>query len=383
MLVHVTTTDISLELLLGPQLVAFRDAGYEVVTASAPGPFVSGIEAMGVRHVSLSHATRAVAPHRDAAALIELRSLFRSLRPDIVHTHNPKPGVYGRIAARSARVPCIVNTVHGLYALPEDSVVKRAVVYGLERLAAACSDAELVQSAEDLDTLSWIGVPRAKLQLLGNGIDLARFDPTTVSPERREAVRAGLGAGLDDVVVGAVGRLVREKGYQELLAAWPKVKAAYPGARLMIIGPADPDKADALPARAIDAAGADGVIFLGMRDDVVDLYAAMDVYVLASYREGFPRSAMEAAAMGLPVVATNIRGCREVVEDGATGTLVPPRDPAALGDAISALVGDAEARWAMGTAGRKKAARQFDQRRVIDITLATYDRLLSRPGART
>jgi glycosyltransferase involved in cell wall biosynthesis len=196
-------------------------------------------------------------------------------------------------------------------------------------------------------------------------------------------VRAALGAGPDDVVVGAVGRLVREKGYQELLAAWPKVKAAYPAARLVIIGPADPDKADSLPAKVIDAARADGVIFLGMRDDVVELYAAMELYVLASYREGFPRSAMEAAAMGLPVVATNIRGCREVVDDGVTGTLVPPRDPAALGHAISVLVGDREARSAMGAAGRQKAARDFDQQRVIDITLATYERLLSRPGART
>ena len=382
-LVHVTTTDISLALLLAPQLAAFRDAGYEVVTASAPGPFVPRIEAMGLKHVPLVHATRAMAPHHDMAAFVELRSLFRALRPDIVHTHNPKPGIYGRMAARTARVPAIVNTVHGLYALPEDSFAKRGVVYGLERLAAACSDAELVQSAEDLDTLSRIGVPRAKLRLLGNGIDLACFDPSTVSQARRGAVRSGMGAGPDDVVVGAVGRLVKEKGYQELLAAWTAVKAAYPRARLVIIGPADPDKADSLPAKAIDAARADGVSFLGMRDEVVDLYAAMDLYVLASYREGFPRSAMEAAAMGLPVVATNIRGCREVVEDGVTGSLVPPRDPDALGHAISALVGDAEARSAMGAAGRNKAARQFDQQRVIDITLATYERLLSRPGART
>src|SRR4051794_14844926 len=111
-LVHVTTTDMSLELLLGPQLSAFSDAGYDVVGVSAPGRYVSAIEARGVRHVPLGHATRSMAPHHDAAALLELRRLFRDLRPHIVHTHNPKPGVYGRLAARAAHVPAIVNTVH-------------------------------------------------------------------------------------------------------------------------------------------------------------------------------------------------------------------------------------------------------------------------------
>ncbi|MDQ1515846.1 MAG: hypothetical protein QOE80_1676, partial [Actinomycetota bacterium] len=117
-LLHVTTTDISLELLLGPQLRAFRDAGYEVHTASAAGPFVAGLTAVGIAHHPLRHTTRAFALGHDAAAPAELYRLFRRLRPDIVHTHNPKPGVYGRMAARAARVPLVVNTQHGLYAQP-------------------------------------------------------------------------------------------------------------------------------------------------------------------------------------------------------------------------------------------------------------------------
>jgi len=113
-LVHVTTTDMSLELLLGPQLSAFVDAGYEVFGASSAGPYVDAIEARGVQHLPLRHATRSMAPQHDVAALVELRRLFRDLRPDVAHTHNPKPGVYGRLAARAAHVPAIVNTVHGL-----------------------------------------------------------------------------------------------------------------------------------------------------------------------------------------------------------------------------------------------------------------------------
>ena len=118
-----------------------------------------------------------------------------------------------------------------------------------------------------------------------------------------------------------------------------------------------------------------------MRDDVEDLYAAMDLYVLASYREGFPRSAMEAAAMGLPLVVTDIRGCRQVVDDGVNGRLVPVRDAPALADAIAALGGDADARRRMGAASIEKARREFDQQRVIDITLEVYQQLIdARPS---
>ncbi len=124
------------------------------------------------------------------------------------------------------------------------------------------------------------------------------------------------------------------------------------------------------------AAEADGVRFLGHRDDVETLYPAMDIYVLASHREGFPRSAMEAAACGLPLLLTNIRGCRQVVDDGTSGLLVPVRDSTALGQALITLCGDAEQRSQMRIAGLQKAHDDFDQQHVIDITCTTYARLL-------
>lgn len=382
-LVHVTTTDISLALLLGPQLRAFRSAGFDVVGVSAPGPYVEELRDAGIDHVPLRNATRAPAPHRDLAALLELRTLFRRDRPDIVHTHNPKPGVYGRLAARAARVPGIVNTVHGLYAQPHDPRAKRAVVYGLERVAARCSHAELVQNPEDIDVLVRIGVAEAKIHLLGNGIDLSRFDPGAVAPGRRAELRAELGVADDDVVVGAVGRLVREKGYEELFAAASRLRTDAPAVRLVVIGPDDPDKPDAVDHGTVERARADGVRFLGLRRDVEELYAAMDAYVLASHREGFPRSAMEAAAMGLPIVATDIRGCRQVVEHGRTGLLVPVGRPDALAGAIAALAADAAGRATMGAAGRAKAVQEFDQQRQIDISLGVYERLLGRPRVKT
>src|SRR5271165_2638878 len=137
-LVHVTTSDMSLALLLGPQLRAFAARGMDVVGVSAEGPFVEQLEQWGIRHEPLRHATRSVALGQDLLAGPELERLFRRLRPDIVHTHNPKPGLYGRLAARAAGVPGIVNTVHGLYAAPEDPFARKVPVYALERMASTC-----------------------------------------------------------------------------------------------------------------------------------------------------------------------------------------------------------------------------------------------------
>ena len=384
-LVHVTTTDVSLVLLLGPQLQAFSESGYEVITCSAPGPYVPELESWGIRHVPLPHFTRANDPTADLLAVREMVAVFRKLRPDIVHTHNPKPGVFGRLAARASGVPVVVNTVHGLYAQPSDPFLKRTLVYAAELLASTCSSAELVQNPEDLATLVRLGVPRGKLTLLGNGVDLSRFATDRLEPAVRAEVRRELGAAAGDVVVGVVGRLVWEKGYREVFAAAEQWRAQAPNLRVVVVGPEDEDKADAVDSRSIESAQAQGVRFLGSRADMERLYSGFDIYVLASYREGFPRSAMEAAAMGLPVVATNIRGCRQVVDHEVTGLLVPPRDPNALARAVLRLANSPAERAAMASAARQKALRDFDQQRVIDTTLATYDRLLGwgqlRPAA--
>jgi len=383
LVLHVTTTDMSLELLLGPQLEAMAAAGYRVAGASGDGPYVAALEHRGIDHHVLVHSTRAMAPIRDALAFMELIRLLRQLRPAVLHTHNPKPGWYGRVAGRLARVPVVVNTVHGLYAAPNDRRAKRMVVYGLERVAAACSHAELVQNREDLEVLCSLRVPRDRLTLLGNGIDLRRFDPSSAERADVDAARSALGAtDASDVVVGSVGRLVREKGYPELFEAASEVTELNPRVRFAVIGPDEPDKADAIdPADRARAAQA-GVRLLGEQTDVERLYLGMDLFVLASHREGFPRAAMEASAMGVPIIATDIRGCREVVEPGVTGLLVPARDPGALARAIVELAEHPERRRAMGEAARAKARRDFDQQRCIDLTLATYERLLARVGRR-
>jgi len=372
---HLTTVDMSLRFLVLAQLRAVRDIGWRAIGISAPGPWVAELEAEGIEHRALASSTRAMDPIADVGAARELWRILRRERVDVLHTHNPKPGLYGRVVGRAARVPIVVNTVHGLYATEDDPLAKRTLVYGLEAVASRCSDAELFQNPEDLALMRRLHLTR-NAHYLGNGVDLTRFDRARFSVDQRDAARAEIGATDTDVVVGAVGRLVAEKGYPELFEAFELLPAPF---RLVVVGGHDPEKPDSLAADVVQRAREQGVMFLGHRDDVDRLYAAMDVFVLASHREGFPRAAMEAAAMGLPVVATDIRGCREVVDPGATGALVPVGEPPALAAALRGLA-DESRRRKLGQAAVAWAGQHFDERRVVQTVLDTYRNVARRKG---
>jgi len=378
---HLTTTDLTLRYLLLGQLRRLAAEGYEVTGISAPGPNGAALEAEGIRFVPWRNATRAWNPVADVRALAELVALLRRERFDLVHTHNPKPGVLGRVAARAAGVPLVVNTVHGLYATPEDRLRKRAAVLGAEWLAGRCSDLELYQSEEDLRWAARLRLARrGRSHLLGNGTDVGHFDPARVPPERAAALRRELGIPADAVVVGAVGRLVAEKGYRELFAAARTVRRADPRVRFLAVGAPDLEKADAIGEAEL-AAAAEDVVVTGWRDDVRDLLAVMDVFVLASWREGMPRSAIEAAAMGRAMVLTDIRGCREVARHDREALLVPARDPGALAAAIARLAADPALRDRLGAAARARALERFSEAQVAERVVEHYRRLTGAPAA--
>jgi glycosyltransferase involved in cell wall biosynthesis len=375
---HLTTVDSSLRYLLHPQLTAVRDLGGDIAGISAPGPYADGLEQDGIRHLPLLSSTRSMNPLADLRAAAELWRILRRERFDVLHTHNPKPGLYGRVVGRLAGVPIVVNTNHGLYATENDGWRRRTVVLALEAMAARFADAELVQNPEDLELLvHWRINRRSRTRLLGNGVDLARFRPGLLSDEDRSTLRKELGATREQVVVGMVGRLVAEKGLLELFDAAHQLDERFV---VVVVGPDDPEKPDALDRDIVRAAEGGGVRFLGMRDDVDRLYQAMDLFVLPSWREGFPRAAMEAAASGLPVIATDVRGCRQVVDHGVTGLLVPVRDADELAQAIRTVGEDPEQRLAMGEAAVERARAEFDERRVVATVLDTYRTVARRKG---
>lgn len=366
---HLTTVDLSLRHLLWTQIADAMAAGHELIGISAAGPDVEWLEARGLRHIELEGSTRSMSISGDLRAARHLASILRHERPEVLHTHNPKPGVYGRIVGRLVGVPLVVNTVHGLYATPDDRLTKRAVVYGLEAVASRFSHVELVQNVEDAELMGRLRLaPKRKITVLGNGVDLDRFRPGLLDEPARVSLRDELGLRPTDRVVGTVGRLVAEKGYPELFEAIGRL--GDDDVRLLVVGGDDPEKADALSRHLIERAERSGrVVFAGHRNDVDRLFQVMDLFVLASHREGFPRAAMEAAASGLGIVATDIRGCRQVVADGLTGTLVPVRDPAALAEAIETWIGlppDA-------AIVREHAEAHFDARAVSRIVLQAYE----------
>ncbi|MFE3197722.1 glycosyltransferase [Embleya sp. NPDC055664] len=366
---HLTTVDMSLALLLRTELEEDVTAGFETFGISAAGPYVPGIEALGVTHVPLNSLTRAWNPRRDAAAAGELVRTLRRLRLDVLHTHNPKTGVLGRLLGRAAGVPVVVNTCHGLWIRPGDPWARRAFVLGTESLAARASHAELYQNATDHATLRR-AVPGWRSRVVGNGTDLTRFRP---DPAARATIRAELGVAEDELLVGGVGRQVAEKGILEYVEAAGLLAGK---ARFVWIGPEDPDKPDAIARAAHDSP----VEFVGARADMPAVYNALDVFVLPSHREGFSRSAMEAAACALPMVLSDIRGCREIGTHGEHLLLAPAGESRSLAAAMDRLISEPDLRAALGAAARSRALAEFDQRRVARVSIDTYRAVAARRG---
>jgi glycosyltransferase involved in cell wall biosynthesis len=378
---HVTTVDLSLESLLLNQLLALKAAGFDVTGISSPGPHVPAIEAAGIRHVSVP-ISRKLTPAADLLSLARLYRVMRRERFDIVHTHTPKAGLLGQLAARMARVPIIVNTIHGFYFHERMGRRARQFYILLEKIAGACSNLILSQNAEDLETAVREGIcPVSKIKLLGNGIDLRKFDPATISDEQATRHRGSLGIRPDEEVVGFVGRLAaRRKGFADFLKAAARLASQRSTARFLIIGGTDHGKPDAVePSAAADYGIADRCLFLGHRanHELPILYRLMNVLVLPSLFEGLPRVIMEASAMGVPCVVSDVKGNREAVTHGRNGFLVPFGDVGALSGAITRILTEPELASTLSNEGRRMAAAQFDERIVFDKVISEYLRLLA------
>lgn len=372
---HIATVDLSLRYLLLNQLVAIQRAGYEVVGISAGGPHAAVLEAAGIRHIAVPM-TRRVSPACDLRAMAVIARVLRRERVGIVHTHTPKGGLLGQYAALAARTPIRVHTIHGLY-FPGWMKPEHRWRYALlERATMRFSHLNLSQNPEDVEVARRERLCHPdRVEYLGTGIDVEHFTPEE-SGELRRRTRAALGFGDDDLVIGTVARLVREKGYVEMLAAAKSIAEREPRARFLFVGGDDAVKSDAIDDATIAAAGlGDRLRLLGHRDDMRAMYAAMDVFALPSHREGLPRAPMEAAAMCLPSVVTDVRGCRQTVDDEKTGFIVPPRDAGALAEALLMLLRDPAMRRCFGAQARQKALAAFDERVAFRHVIDAYGRL--------
>jgi glycosyltransferase involved in cell wall biosynthesis len=371
--------DFTLYHFLLPLLRGLRAAGHEVVGVCADGPLTGKVRSEGFR-VEAMPFVRGYDPRDHVRAFQRTVELFRHERFDLVHVHTPIASLIGRFAAARAAVPKVVYTAHGFYFHERMPWPKRAAFMGLEWIGGRFTDTLFTQSEEDAATARSYGLCRTgDILAIGNGSDPERFCPARPGDPGRRELRRSLGADDGTSVIAVVGRLVAEKGYPELFEAMRKVDA-----QLWVIGERLGSDHAADIDRAIDAAQTDPTLrrrirLLGYRADVPALLRAADIFVLPSHREGMPRSIIEAMLSGLPVVATDIRGAREEVLEGQTGSLVPVRDPAALARALARLAADPAMRRRQGEAGLARAREIYVEEKIVRRQLEHLHLLASAP----
>lgn len=352
-------------------LAGLRRRGYDAeLVCGAGGRLIDEARAIGAPVHVVDDLVRPVHPWKDARALLRLCRLLGAGAYHIVHTHSTKAGILGRLAACWARIPVVIHTVHG-YPFEMRGLRRRAYA-ALERVLAGLSDRIVCVGGVLRQEVAAFGMaPVAKLVTIYSGIDFATCRPRRPAAETLRALE--LEAAWP--VVGAVGHLVEAKAYHLLITAAASLVKAYPGLRLLIAGEGP---LRAALERQIAARGLAGhVSLLGDRDDVADVLGVLDVYATSSRREGVGRALTEAMLSGLPVVATDVNGVRELVRHEETGLLVPPHDPAALAAAIDRIISDPELARRLGARARRRATSLMDADRMVADIAHLYEGLLA------
>jgi len=324
---------------------------------------------------------REIAPLTDLRCAVEMLSQIRCGAFDIIHSHNPKGGLLSPPVAQLAGAPAVIHTVHGFLFNENTRGLSQALAMAAERWTASWCDHLLFQSEEDFDFARRHWFKREEqLHLIGNGIDEERFNPDRY-PGASQSVRQEFGWDSSHLVVGAVGRLVVEKGYVEFFAIAERLAAEFPEVRFLIVGISEEDQSDALDPRSlIERHGLSGrCVVLERRSDMPELYLAMDLLIHPSYREGLSRTLLEASGMGTALVAGDIRGSREIIEDGITGLLVPTKDVSAFTAAATRLLSNQELRDELGRRGRLRVLERYTEAKTAARITTCYEQILDRP----
>lgn len=377
-LIRITTVPLSLEKLLEGQL-SFMKEYYEVTAISAEQERLQAFgKANGVStyHVEL---TREITPWADLKALSKMYWYFKREKPLMVHTHTPKAGIIGMLAAKMAGVPLRLHTVAGM-PLMETSGAKRRILEQVEKLTYSCAT-HVYPNSKGLEgfILQEGFCPPEKLKVLGqgssNGIDTFYFDPDQYSPEQRDALRQELGISKEDLVYIFVGRMVGDKGIHELVDAFVELQGKNPNISLLLVGPLEPELDPIHPDTARIIHHHSKIFSVGFQQDVRPFFALADVLTFPSYREGFPNVVMQAGAMGLPSIVSNINGCYEIIEEGVNGTIIPVKDKQALLKAMERMLLDDALRNKMKAQARSIIQVRYERRVFWEHLLEEYQEL--------
>lgn len=347
---------------------ALIEAGYEVIALAPHDDYSRRLQKLGCRVIDLPMDNNGTHPGRDLVLLARYYSLLRSLRPHAFLGYTVKPNVYGSLAAHALGIP-VINNIAGLGAtFIRDSLITK-IVKGLYRAALKRSHKVFFQNADDLALFTDAGLVSERTTDLvpGSGLNLKHYDPVPALPLAQRPFRFLL-----------VARMLKDKGIEEFAEAARRVRKENAAVEFHLLGATGAGNPNGIPADKLAAWESEGLVtYLGKTDDVRPYLSAADCVVLPSYREGVPRSLLEAAAMARPIIATDVVGCRDAVDDGLTGMLCTVKCPESLAEKMRAMIALAPAqRAAMGCAGRRKVEEQYGEHLVIQKYLQALEAIV-------
>jgi glycosyltransferase involved in cell wall biosynthesis len=372
-LLRITTVPMSLKFLLKGQLGYMQSNGFEVLALSADGPEIKAVTEEGVKH-QIVKLTRKITPLTDLWSVFQIMRVIRKFNPQVVHTHTPKAGLIGMIAAWLCRVPVRLHTVAGL-PLMEVTGLKHTILSITEKITYACATRVYPNSKALASYIEQhLYSSSSKFEVIGegssNGIDTTFFSIT--DNVRAAAQRLKDEHGLsNELTFSFVGRIVKDKGINELLRAFDKLSKEVP-CKLILVGPFE-DDLDPISdeSRAILKSNSQ-IVCTGYVNDVRPALLASDVFVFPSYREGFPNVVMQACCMERACIVTNINGCNEIIHHGVTGLIVEPKNEQQLYDGMKSLADNPSRRKEFGVLSRKFVAENFDQQYLWKLILTEY-----------
>lgn len=377
-LTRITTVPISLEKLLNNQLLFMKDY-YEITAISSDK---ENLEKVGKSQKISVHAiemTRKITPWKDLKALWKLYLYLKKEQPLIVHTHTPKAGTIGMIASKMAGVPHRIHTVAGLPLL-ETNGGKRKLLNLVEKITYSCASKIYPNSKGLKKIIIQEGFCKPeKIKIISNGstngIDSQFFNPEKISNELLFHLKKSLGIQPDDFVFVYVGRLTGDKGINELVVAFQKILTEFDNTKLLLVGFFESELDPLQKETIIEIKNNERIIFVPFQEDIRAYYAVSNTLVFPSYREGFPNAVLEAGAMGLPSIVTNINGCNEIIENYKNGILIPPKNPAALFMAMKKIISDTSLRNYLQQNARQMIVSRFEQIVLWKALLDEYQKL--------
>ncbi|MGS4343983.1 glycosyltransferase family 4 protein [Myroides odoratus] len=379
-LIRITTVPQSLRGLLRGQLRYMANHGYEVIGISSPGEALQDVQQNeGVPTVAIEM-KRTISPVSDLKALIRLIQFFRKEKPEIVHTHTPKAGLLGMMAAKITGVPYRLHTVAGM-PLTVATGWKRVLLGKMEALTYACATKvypnsfglEKIILAEKFTTSE-------KLKVIGkgssNGIETSQFNPAVISDNVRTVLREELQIKEDEMVFLFVGRVVKDKGINELVKAFVQLHVEYPESHLVLVGNFERNLDPILPSTEKLIEDHNNIHAVGFKTNINEYFFMGDVFTFPSYREGFPNVVMQASAMQLNSIVSDINGCNEIIKEGHNGWIVPVKNSDALYDRMKWCLENKELSCQMGLKGREIIQRDYERQFVWSQILEEYKSLI-------